>query len=72
MAENKKRTARRFVKAANEVTIEKNWMEHAMGQLKTRKNHEIFRFLNSCWEKNIWAKCSMWEIPSSMRLDRNS
>ena len=51
MAENRETTVGRFVTAANEVTIGEFWMEHAKGELKARKNHEILRFSSPCWEK---------------------
>ena len=56
MAEGKEMTVGRFVTAANEVTIGGFWMEHAMGELKTRKDHEILRFLSPCWEKKYLNK----------------
>ena len=51
MAEGREMTVGRFVTAANEVTIGGFWMEHAKGELKTTKNHEILRFLSPCFEK---------------------
>ena len=45
----------RFVTAANEVTIGGFWREHSKDKLKTRKNHEILRFLSPCWEKGCMA-----------------
>ena len=45
----------RFVTAANEVTIGGFWREHAKGELKTRRNHEILGFLSPCWEKSFMA-----------------
>ena len=45
----------RFVTAANEVIVGGFWREHAKGDLKTRKNHEILRFLSPCWEKRYMA-----------------
>ena len=47
---------RRFVTDGNEVTIGGFWMELAKGKLKTRKNHEILRFLSPCWEKKYLNK----------------
>ena len=44
-------TVGRFVTAANEVTIGGFWRENAKGELKTRKNQEILRFLSPFWEK---------------------
>ena len=51
VAESRDMTVGRFVTAANEVTIGGFWREHAKGELKIRKNHEILRFLSPCWEK---------------------
>ena len=31
------------------------WREHARGDLKTRKDHEILKFLSPCWEKRYIA-----------------
>ena len=56
MAESKEMTAVRFVTAANEVTIGGFWREHAKDELRTRKDHEILRFLSPCWEKKYMAK----------------
>ena len=44
-------TVGRFVTATNEVTIGGFWREHAKGELRTRKDHEILKFLSPCWEK---------------------
>ena len=44
-------TVGRFVTAANEVTIGGFWREHVKGELKTRRDYEILRFLSSYWEK---------------------
>ena len=41
----------RFVTAANEVTVGGFWREHAKGELRTRKDHEILKLLSPCWEK---------------------
>ena len=46
VAEDKDMTVGRFVTAANEVTIGGFWMEHAKGELKTRRDHKILRFLS--------------------------
>ena len=43
----------RFVTAANEVTIGGFWREHAKGEIRTRKDHEILKFLSPCWEKEF-------------------
>ena len=56
VAENREMTVERFVTAANEVTIGGFWMEHAKGELNTRKNHGILRFLSPCWEKKCMGK----------------
>ena len=55
MAEKKEMTVTRFATAANEVTIGGFWREHAKGELKTRRDHEILEFLNPCWGKEIMA-----------------
>ena len=49
-------TVGRFVTAANEVTIGEWWREHAKDELRTRKNHEILRFLSPFWEKRYIAR----------------
>ena len=49
-------TVGRFVTAANEVTIGGFWREHARGELRTRRSHEILRFLSPCWEKEYLDK----------------
>ena len=49
-------TVGRFVTAANEVTIGGFWREHARGDLKTRKDHEILKLLSPCWEKRYMAR----------------
>ena len=46
----------RSVTAANEVTIGGFWMEYAKGELKTRKNHEILKFLSPCWKKKYMGR----------------
>ena len=48
-------TVGRFVEAANEVTVGGFWREHAKGELRTRKDHEILKFLSPCWEKSYMA-----------------
>ena len=53
VAEGREMTVGIFVTAANEVIIGGSWMEHAEGELKTRKNQEILRFLSHCWEKKV-------------------
>ena len=55
MAESREMTVTRFVTAANEVTIGRFWREHAKGELRTRKDHEILKFLSPCWEKEFMA-----------------
>ena len=45
----------RFVSAANEVTIGGFWSEHAEGELKTRRDREILKFLSPCWGKEFMA-----------------
>ena len=56
LAENREMTVARFVTAANEVTIGGFWREHAKGEVKTRKNHKILRFLSPCWEKKYMGR----------------
>ena len=51
VAEGKEMTVASFVTAANEVTIGGFWREHAKGELRMRKDHEILKFLSPCWEK---------------------
>ena len=48
-------TVASFVTAANEVTIGGFWREHAKGELRTRKDHEILKFLSPCWERKYMA-----------------
>ena len=55
VAEKKEMTVTRFATAANEVTIGGFWREHAKGELKTRRDHEILEFLSPCWGKEIMA-----------------
>ena len=51
VAEEREMTVGRFVTAANDVTIGGFWREHTKGELKTRREYEILRFLSPCWEK---------------------
>ena len=53
--ESREMTVARFVMAANEVTIGGFWREHAKGELRTRKDHEILKLLSPCWEKKYMA-----------------
>ena len=55
VAENREMTVTRFVTAANEVTIGGFWREHAKGELKTRRDHEILKFSSPCWGKEFMA-----------------
>ena len=55
VAESREMTVARFVTAANEVTIGGFWREHAKGELRTRKDHDILKFLSPCWEKKYMA-----------------
>ena len=55
LAEGRDMTVARFVSAANEVTIGGFWREHAEGELKTRRDHEILNFLSPCWGKEFMA-----------------
>ena len=56
VAESRHMAVGRFVTAANEVTVSGFWRKHAKGDLKTRKNHKILRFLSPCWEKRYMAR----------------
>ena len=49
-------TVGRIVTAVNVVTIGGFWREHAKDELRTRKNHEVLRFLSPCWEKKFMTK----------------
>ena len=55
VAEKREMTVARFVTAANEVTIGGFWREHARGELRTRRDHEILEFLSPCWGKEFLA-----------------
>ena len=55
VAESREMTVSRFVTAANEVTIGGFWREHAIGELRTRKDHEILKHLSPFWEKEYMA-----------------
>ena len=55
-AESTDMTVGRFVTAANEVTVGGFWREHAKGDLKTRKNHEILKFMSPCWAKRYMPR----------------
>ena len=55
VAEKREMTVGRFVTAANEVTIGGFWREHARGELRTRRDHEILEFLSPCWKKEFLA-----------------
>ena len=55
LAETRDMTVVRFVSAANEVTIGGFWREHANGELKTRRDYEILKFLSPCWEREFLA-----------------
>ena len=55
LAETRDMTVARFVSAANEVTIGGFWREHAKGELRTRRDYEILKFLSPCWEKEFMA-----------------
>ena len=55
VTESREITVARFVTAANEVTIGGFWTEHAKDELRTRKDHEIRKFLSPCWEKKYMA-----------------
>ena len=56
VAESREMTVTRFVTAASEVTVIGGfWREHAKGELRTRKDHEILKFLSPCWEEEFMA-----------------
>ena len=55
VAEKREMKVTRFVTAANEVTFGGFWREHAKGELKTRRDHEILEFLSPCWGKEFMA-----------------
>ena len=55
VAESREMTVARFVTTAKEGTIGGFWREHAKGELRTRKDHEILKFLSPCWEKEYMA-----------------
>ena len=54
--EGREMTVARFVSAANEMTIGGFWREHAGGELRTRKDHEILKFLSPCWSRDFMAE----------------
>ena len=56
LAEGREMTVARFVSAANEVTIGGLWREHAEGELRTRRDLEILKFLSPCWGKEFMAE----------------
>ena len=81
VAEGREMTVCRFVRAANEVTIGGFLMEHAKGELKTRRNHEILIFLSPCFEKKYLNKVfyagdtifeafvqELWNMPINLQL----
>ena len=49
-------TVGRFVTASNGVSSGGFRREHAKGKLRTRRSHEILRFLSPCWEKEYLDK----------------
>ena len=55
MAEVREMTVTRFVAAAIEVMIGGFWREHAKGELRTKKDHEILNFLSPCWGMEFMA-----------------
>ena len=56
VAERREMTLASFVTAANEVTIGGFWREHAKGEPRLSKDHEILRFLSPCWGKEFMAE----------------
>ena len=53
VAEGREMTVGIFVTPTFAVTIGGFWMEHAKGELKTRKDHEILRFLSPAGKISI-------------------
>ena len=56
LAEGREMAVARFVSAANEVAIGGFWREHAEGELRTRRDHEILKFLSPCWGRDFMAE----------------
>ena len=71
VAESREITVARFVTAANEVSIGGFWREHAKGELRTGKDHEILKFLSPCRKKNKWLECFVRKRPFSEPLYQN-
>ena len=46
---------KREMTVGDEVTIGGFWREHARGELKTRRDHEILELLSPCWGKEFMA-----------------
>ena len=38
------------------MTIGGFWREHAKGELRTKRDHEILKFLSPCWGKEFMAE----------------
>ena len=55
VAEDREMKVTSFVTALNEVNIGGFWREHSKGELKTRRDHEILKFLSPCWGKEFMA-----------------
>ena len=72
IAESREMTVARFVTAANAVIIGGFWWEHAKGERKTRRDHEILGFLSPCWERDTWLECFVQKRPFSGLLCKNS
>ena len=62
----------REMRAANEVTIGGFSREHAKGELRTRRDHEILEFLNPFGRRDIWLECFVQKRPFSGPLCKNS
>ena len=56
VAKGREMTVTRFVSAVNEVTIGGFWREHAKGEVRTKMDHEILKFLSPCWGKEFMAE----------------
>ena len=65
VAKSNEMTVGRIVTAANEVTIGGFCREHAKGELRTRKDHEILKFLVLVGKRNTWLECFMRKRPFS-------
>ena len=67
ISQEREMTVETFVTSANEITIGGFWREHATCELRTRKSHEILKFLSPCWEKKymdnvFYARNTIFEL----------